>query len=150
MLHVFGAGTPASIFLLFLLGVDSVDSVAWRLKAAYGAIRLPGLADRYATDFGHTRTRRRLTSLCKDLLQACVCAVCEGLSLSRRVVVLAESFEARAVHNAQVFIDELNAFRLAARQGTHLQFVYDRLADNPRYRGILNRTILPNLSRGDA
>ncbi|HEY7330341.1 MAG TPA: hypothetical protein VH592_22065 [Gemmataceae bacterium] len=150
MIHVFGAGTMASMFLLFLLGIDSVDSVAWRLKAAYGAIRLPGLADRYATDFGHTRTRRRLTSICNRLLRTCVCTVCEGLPLSRRVAKLAASFEARAVHNAQVFIDELNEFRLSARQRTHLDFVRHRLADNPLYLGIFNRTILPILSGGDA
>jgi 7-cyano-7-deazaguanine tRNA-ribosyltransferase len=145
LLHVFGAGTLSSIWFFYILGVDSVDSVAWRLKAAYGAIRLPALGDRYVADFTHTRTRRRTSAQCLRLLEVCRCSACDGLRLRRRLAVLAESFKARAVHNAQVFIDELNAYSLAARQGTHLEFVYDRLADNPRYREIFSRTILPNL-----
>jgi queuine/archaeosine tRNA-ribosyltransferase len=147
-LHVFGAGTLSTILFLYLLGADSVDSVAWRLKAAYGAVRLPGLGDRYAADFVHTKTRRRLSRECWTRLRECRCWSCEGLKLSRRVSALAESFEARAVHNAQVFVDEIDAFRGAARAGRPLQFVYDRLTDNPRYRRVFTRTILAELGGG--
>jgi len=39
-LHVFGVGGITTALSVFALGADSVDSVAWRLKAAYGAIQL--------------------------------------------------------------------------------------------------------------
>lgn len=145
LLHVFGAGTLSTVWFLYLLGVDSVDSVAWRLKAAYGAIRLPGLGDRYMTDFMHTRTRRRVSPECLRMLGACSCSACDGLPLRRRVAMLAESFEARAVHNAQAFIDEVERFRLAARDGNAVDFVRERLADNPRYQGLLEQVICPEL-----
>lgn len=140
-LHVFGAGTASTILLLYLLGIDSVDSVAWRLKAAYGVVRFPGLADRYATDFIYTRTRRRVAADCWELLRSCSCSACDGLKLIRRVKVMAESFEARAIHNAQVFIDDLMLFRQALEKGKEIEFARQRLSDNPRYLRLLEKMI---------
>jgi 7-cyano-7-deazaguanine tRNA-ribosyltransferase len=42
MLHVFGAGGVPTVLALFGAGADSCDSAAWRLKASFGAIQLPG------------------------------------------------------------------------------------------------------------
>jgi 7-cyano-7-deazaguanine tRNA-ribosyltransferase len=146
LLHVFGAGTLSTIWLLYLLGVDSVDSVAWRLKAAYGAIRLPGLADRYVTDLLYTRSRRKVSTECRELLRSCNCSACDGFALPRRVEILAESFEARAVHNAHVFSGELALFRRALAAGHQLQFVRARLADNPLYLGLLEKVLDPQFT----
>ena len=49
-LHVFGAGSLSTMYLLAFMGADSFDSSAWRLKAAYGAIQLSGTADRFPGD----------------------------------------------------------------------------------------------------
>lgn len=42
-LHVFGTGGALTMHLMFYAGADSLDSSAWRTKAAFGAIQMPGL-----------------------------------------------------------------------------------------------------------
>jgi queuine/archaeosine tRNA-ribosyltransferase len=76
-LHVFGAGALSTIYLLVLLGVDSVDSASWRLKAAYGAVYLPGAGEIYPNSvISRQRTRPHLSKEAKSLLEDCRCPVC--------------------------------------------------------------------------
>jgi 7-cyano-7-deazaguanine tRNA-ribosyltransferase len=143
-LHVFGAGSLSTIFLLFLAGADSVDSASWRLKAAFGAIQLPGLADRFlAFRKNHSRVRKLLTPRCRDMLSQCRCPVCANLTLEDRIKHLSCYFEARAIHNAHVLISEVTALRRAQRSGRLARFVLNRLADMPSYRNIAEDVILP-------
>jgi 7-cyano-7-deazaguanine tRNA-ribosyltransferase len=37
-IHVFGVGSTLTMHLMFYAGADSVDSLGWRTKAAYGVI----------------------------------------------------------------------------------------------------------------
>ena len=53
LLHVFGVGGTTTMHLMFAQGIDSLDSVGWRLKAAHGAIQLPGLGDRFISTRAH-------------------------------------------------------------------------------------------------
>ena len=48
--------------LMFALGVDSLDSIGWRLKAGYGAVQLPGFGDRFTGD----KLRKKRTLLKDD------------------------------------------------------------------------------------
>lgn len=49
-MHVLGAGSPTVAKRLAAIGVDSADTAAWAVKAAYGKILLPGGPERHVTD----------------------------------------------------------------------------------------------------
>lgn len=134
IVHAFGAGSLSTAALLFMAGVDSVDSAAWRIKAAHGAIQLPGLADRFMSPRdSHTRVRKLLTAKCCDLLSACTCPVCSDASLELRIERLRDGFRSRATHNAFVMISEVSRIREAARQGQLQRAVLDLLRPTPLF-----------------
>ena len=45
-LHLFGVGGTATLHVAALLGLDSVDSSGWRVRAARGIVQLTGIGDR--------------------------------------------------------------------------------------------------------
>ena len=52
-LHLFGVGGTATLHIAALLGIDSVDSAGWRVRAARGLVQLSGSADRAIADLGN-------------------------------------------------------------------------------------------------
>ena len=59
-LHLFGVGGTATLHIAALLGMDSVDSVGWRARAARGLVQLPGSGERTVAKLGQlegTQTR---------------------------------------------------------------------------------------------
>jgi len=73
--HVFGVGGTTTMHLMFSLGVDSIDSMWWRTKAAHGAIQLPGIGDRFIHPGGE---RAYLSKDEEKVLENCNCPICEG------------------------------------------------------------------------
>ncbi len=148
-IHVFGAGSLSTLYMLLILGVNSFDSVAWRVKAAYGAIQLPGTADRFfAKAEKLTKKKRRpLSEEDASLLQQCRCPSCRGKVLADRMDVLGRYYWDRATHNAFVFQNEVALFRKAANRGKHLTFIVDRMRPQPRFRRVIEEILLPFLSR---
>jgi 7-cyano-7-deazaguanine tRNA-ribosyltransferase len=143
ILHVFGVGSMSVMYLLFLLGVDSVDSVSWRLKAGFGAIQLPGLGDRFLRQgCGRSKTRRLLGKHELELLEECQCPVCDGHRLEQRIRRLETSFYNRAAHNAFVLLSETKAVGDAIRTDRLASLVETRLEAHP-YNHILDRVIMP-------
>ncbi|MEM2125660.1 MAG: hypothetical protein QXQ53_04615 [Candidatus Methanosuratincola sp.] len=132
-LHVFGVGGTTTMHLMFALGVDSLDSIGWRLKAGYGAVQLPGLGDRFTGNrYRKNRTLLVKDKVAKEALLACQCPVCqEHDTLERRLMALDQSFNNRALHNAWVFIQEAKAFREAAKADSVEPFVAQRLQHSP-------------------
>jgi 7-cyano-7-deazaguanine tRNA-ribosyltransferase len=106
-IHVFGIGSTLTMHLMFYAGADSVDSSAWRTKAAFGAIQLSGVGDRYITPRERHKIYRNLSPAEKEILAECKCPVCrkEGLEELKR------SFKARALHNSWVFQKEIEKTR---------------------------------------
>ena len=150
-LHVFGAGSLTTMYLLFLLGADSFDSTSWRVKAAYGAIQLPGVPDRFpAPRRNANRVRRKLGAPGREILARCHCPACEGTDMERRVKSLSASFESRAIHNAHVFLSELRLLREASADGIGSDFVRDRLRGSDRFARILEDVVLPELQHSPA
>jgi len=139
MIHVFGAGGTTTILSLFALGADSVDSVAWRLKAAYGAIQLPGISDRFLSPRPNSyKARRVINEDESQVLQGCACPVCSRYKWTRwRKRKLDNSFKARCIHNAWVFHKEVQAFRKAILVGKTQAFLEKRLARTHRFFGVL-------------
>ncbi|MHA1401341.1 MAG: hypothetical protein ACTSQE_13415 [Candidatus Heimdallarchaeaceae archaeon] len=75
-LHVFGIGSASTMHLMFALGVDSIDSMGWRLKAAYGAVQLPYTADRFLSSLNGRRKKRPIfTPEEKNLFNKCKCGI---------------------------------------------------------------------------
>lgn len=128
-LHVFGVGGLTTMLLLFALGVDSVDSMSWRIKAGHGAVMLPGKADRFMTYRGPKRVVAGKEDLA--LLEACRCPVCDGLPLNRRVRILNGTCRDRFVHNVWTLLREVRAIRQQIACGTFLTFAENRLSGSP-------------------
>ncbi len=114
--HVFGVGSLSTIRKTILAGADSVDSSSWRMKAANGAVVIPGGFDRFVTP---AAGRAGLGAADRDSLLRCSCPVCDGKSLRKRLAALdngrSRTFESRAVHNASTLRGEV--LRLRARAG---------------------------------
>lgn len=125
-MHVFGIGSVTTMHLLFYIGVDSVDSVSWRLKAAYGAVQLPGVGDRFVTP---SPGRKKLSEY--SLLECCACPICKNKSIEEKINALdnasQHTFCNRAIHNAYVFKKEEEAFQKALQKERVHKFVKDRL-----------------------
>jgi len=135
-LHLFGVGGATTMHLMFSLGVDSMDSMGWRTKAAHGAIQLPGIGDRFI----HPSVKR--ASLSKDeekVLENCNCPICEGKK-SYKIKSLLDNgrynktFKNRAIHNAWVFNSENILAKRMISRGDYYKFVSNRLSYSPLKR----------------
>ncbi len=143
ILHVFGVGSLSTMYLLFMLGVDSVDSMSWRLKAAYGEIQLPGLSNRTVKPRpSATRTRRPLRDKDLDLLEQCKCPICKDGTVEEKISGLSNTFVARAIHNAHVFISELESIKNAIQNGKYIEFVERRLEGFSAFEKIFDHIVL--------
>lgn len=125
LLHVFGIGSTKSMHLMYSLGVDSLDSMGWRLKAAYGCIQLPGVGDRYPVNKNNGRPS--LTESDKKLLGVCECPICKDRSLEERIRLLDSDFKSRAIHNAWVFMCERDLYHQKLLDGRCFDFCNERL-----------------------
>lgn len=122
MIHVFGVGSTLTMHLMYFAGADSVDSSAWRIKAAYGAIQLPGIGDRYITGRAGRKTNKKYLNLSnaeKGSLLECGCDSCQLHSLDE----MRKSFKLRAIHNAWVFQQEVQKARELKRKGIYDEYV---------------------------
>jgi queuine/archaeosine tRNA-ribosyltransferase len=133
MVHVFGAGGVPTVLALFAAGADSCDSAAWRIKASYGAIQLPGTSDRFLKERERSIRARRVVDM-EDIaaIDDCDCSACsptEGLARQR---MLNASFSARATHNAHVLTSEISAFRAAIRAKRDPQWLVARMTATHR------------------
>lgn len=135
LIHVFGVGGTTTMHLMFSLGVDSVDSMGWRLKAAFGAIQLPGVGDRFITPKNNGKGRSGLSEEEESLLEECVCPICKGKDLKERKKELdnadPKNFQNRAIHNSHVFKEEAELFIRNVEKGRMIDFIEERLARSP-------------------
>lgn len=124
-LHAFGVGSSKTMHLMYSLGVDSLDSTGWRLKAAYGIIQLPGVGDRHP--ISRNNGRASLNEKEKKILKQCKCPSCKELSITEKLKLLNDKFPARAIHNAHVFINEKEKFQEKIKTGNTKEFTQNRL-----------------------
>jgi len=143
IIHVFGVGSALTMHLMFYIGVDSVDTVSWRIKAAYGAIQLPGISDRYITP---RKRHKKYASLSKEeekILEKCNCPACRKEGIEG----LIKSFKLRALHNAWVYQKEIEKTRRLMKDGEYEKYVESILSKNVvfakalRYASIMKRKI---------
>lgn len=135
-LHIFGIGSSITMHLMFLAGADSVDSSSWRYKAAYGAIQLQGIGDRYITG----KASPRYPNLSKEEIEKikkCECPACRQYGLKG----LKEKFTLRALHNAWVYQQEIRIAREKIKEGTYEEYVKTLVARNKTYQKVFGYII---------
>lgn len=134
-LHVFGVGGVTTALSIFAMGADSVDSVAWRLKAAYGAIQLPGISDRFLSPRPNSpKPRRVINTKETHVLKCCKCPICFRYSrVGWRKRRLDNSFKSRSIHNAWVFTQEVHSFRKEIVKGEGYKFIIKHLSNSHRF-----------------
>jgi len=118
-IHVFGVGSTLTMHLMFYAGADSVDSSSWRTKAAFGAIQLQGIGDRYITT---KKKHRRYPDLSRDemkIIENCNCPACKNHGLEG----LRESFSLRALHNAWIYQKEIERARKLVKRNEYEEYV---------------------------
>jgi tRNA-guanine family transglycosylase len=135
-LHAFGVGSASTMHLMFTLGVDSVDSMSWRMKAAYGAIQLPGLSDRFVISKNRPKGRIPLTEF--SLLNKCNCPICKNIfNLEDRISAFSNlnnhTFYNRAIHNAFVLKNEERIFKIYVKKDKISNFFSLREKNNRSY-----------------
>jgi len=139
-LHVFGVGGITTALAVFSFGADSTDSVAWRLKAAYGAIQLPGTSDLFLSPrLKSPKSRPVLKEKDEISLLRCNCPECSPYKnigwLKRH---LDSSFKARTIHNGWVFLKEVQAFRKAILAKRGHVFIRKRLSKRHHFFRLFN------------
>jgi tRNA-guanine family transglycosylase len=132
IIHVFGIGSTLTMHLMFYAGAESLDSSSWRIKAAFGAIQLPEIGDRYITP---RKRHKPYPSLKREefrILDECKCPACkkEGLEGLRR------SFTLRAIHNAWVYQKEIEKARIMIKNGEYEYYV-KRMIRKTRFSKVL-------------
>lgn len=117
-IHVFGVGGTATLHLMALLDIDSLDSSGWRNRAARGIIQLPGSGDRLATKMGSWRGREPNPSEWQQLAE-CPCPACRSHGLDGLRASKLEGFCNRATHNLWVLLRESEQVRTHLAAGTY-------------------------------
>ena len=132
-IHVFGIGSSLTMHLMYYAGADSVDSAGWRIKAAYGAIQVPGKGDRYITNRVRNKKYRDLDKVDYQILEECKCPICS----KGEIESLRESFTLRAIHNAWVYQKEVEKARYLTRTGKYQEYVHEVLDNNRLFGRVL-------------
>jgi len=131
-IHVFGIGSAITMHLMFYAGADSVDSSSWRSKAAFGAIQLAGVGDRYITSNKKHKKYLNLSRKEEGILDSCRCPACRQHSLRD----MRKSFKLRALHNAWVFQNEIEKVRRLITYNRYENYVEQVLKIN-RFHPVL-------------
>ena len=147
-LHLFGVGGTSTLHVAALLGMDSVDSVGWRTRAARGLIQLPGIGDRSIADLGNWKVREPNTEELK-LLEDCQCPACQeqgigGLKIDRTI-----GFCNRATHNLWTLLEENRMIQEHLKAGTYAEWYKDHL-HNTIYRPLIEQLVEKHLNPNDS
>ncbi len=118
-LHVFGTGGTLTMHLMYYAGADSLDSSAWRTKAAFGAIQMPGMGDRWVSKVARKKLYPRLSKEEGKKLENCRCPMCRRHGMKG----LEDDFYARAIHNAWTHQQELKKARKLIHENRYDEYV---------------------------
>jgi tRNA-guanine family transglycosylase len=133
VIHVFGVGSTLTMHLMFYAGADSIDTSSWRTKAAFGAIQLPGVGDRYITPRERNKQYPRLSREEQLILDGCKCPACREEGLEG----LIRSFKLRALHNAWVYHKEIEKARKLLKGGEYEEYVKRIMGKGRKFSGVL-------------
>ena len=135
-LHLFGVGGTSTLHVAALLGVDSVDSVGWRVRAARGLVQLPGIGDRSVSDLGKWKVRPPSESEWKKL-KKCKCPACKQNGLDGLKAELTLGFCNRATHNLWTLFEENRLIQKHLKEGSYKEW-YRKHLHNSTYRPLID------------
>jgi len=129
-IHVMGMGSsPLMLHITYYLGADSMDTIGWRRKAAFGKIILPERGERYICDRAGNFSRRRPTIHELKILSECDCEICRV-----NPTLLFTDWRARAIHNEFVIKREAEKARQLLNIGRDAYEEYlDRVFAKSKY-----------------
>ena len=119
--HVLGLGGANTMYTVVkILGASSMDSSAWRIKAAYGKIIVPGLGERYV---GNGKARFGKTPLKQEELEMLIKALQEtNFPYMDKIHELLNTFPGRAIINAWI----LHKYRDYVANTNRLKWLIER------------------------
>lgn len=132
-LHVFGTGGTLTMHLMFYAGANSLDSSAWRTKAAFGAIQMPGMGDRWVSTATRKKPYPQLSKEEKQKLENCRCPMCKKYG----ILGLKNDFSARAIHNAWVHQQEVKKARKLMKENRYDSYV-KRIISKTNFASLFN------------
>ena len=135
-LHLFGVGGTSTLHVAALLGMDSVDSVGWRVRAARGLIQLPGSGERTVTKLGNWNGRKP-DSQELEKLEECQCPACEKYGLEGLKKNKTFGFCNRATHNLWTLLEENRMIQEHLKNGTYVDW-YKKHLHNSTYRPLID------------
>lgn len=142
-LHLFGVGGTSTLHVAALLGMDSVDSVGWRTRAARGLIQMPGIGDRSIADLGNWKVREPNTRELK-LLEECQCPACQKYGLEGLKKNRTFGFCNRATHNLWILLEENRLIQEHLKNKTYVDWYKDHL-HNTIYRPLIDQLVEKHL-----
>ncbi|MDK6029326.1 hypothetical protein QPL79_08120 [Ignisphaera sp. 4213-co] len=100
-IHALGIGGTSTLYTaLKIVGVKSMDSSSWRVKAAYGKVIVPGCGERYV---GNGKASFGRKDLSKEDFEKLVNALQKsGFPYIEKVDMLIKTFRGRAIINAWI------------------------------------------------
>ena len=138
-LHLFGVGGTATLHVAALLGLDSVDSSGWRVRAARGIVQLTGIGDRAVADLGNWKIREPSQEERKKLIE-CQCPACQQYGLDGLKANLIYGFCNRATHNLWTLLKENRMIQKHLKDKTYAEWYKDHL-HNSTYRPIIDQIV---------
>lgn len=138
-LHLFGVGGTATLHVAALLGLDSVDSSGWRVRAARGIVQLTGIGDRAVAELGNWKIREPSQEERKKLIE-CQCPACQRYGLDGLKANLIYGFCNRATHNLWTLLEENRMIQKHLKNKTYVEWYKDHL-HNSTYRPIIDQIV---------
>ena len=138
-LHLFGVGGTATLHVAALLGLDSVDSSGWRVRAARGIVQLTGIGDRAVAELGNWKIREPSQQERKKLIE-CQCPACQQYGLDGLKANLIYGFCNRATHNLWTLLEENRMIQKHLEDKTYIEWYKDHL-HNSTYRPIIDQIV---------
>lgn len=138
-LHLFGVGGTATLHIAALLGIDSIDSAGWRVRAARGIIQLPGTADRSVANLGNWKVPEPNPQELEKL-KKCRCPACQRFGLPGLQANRTFGYCNRASHNLWTLLEENRMIRKHLEDDTYTEW-YEGHLYNSRYRPLIDKII---------
>ena len=138
-LHLFGVGGTATLHIAALLKMDSVDSVGWRVRAAWGLVQLPGIGDRMMADLGKWKVREPNSEELKKL-EECQCPACQEYGIKGLKANGTHGACNRATHNLWTLLEENRMIQKHLKAGTYVEWYKEHL-HNSTYRPLIDRIV---------
>ena len=144
-LHLYGVGGTSTLHVAALLGMDSVDSVGWRTRAARGLIQLQGIGDRSIADLGNWKVREPDAQELEKL-KKCQCPACQEHGLEGLQKDRTEGFCNRATHNLWTLLKENRLIQKHLKDGSYANW-YKKHLHNTIYRPLIDKLVEKHLQQ---